>query len=353
MFLFTTPASRETARETAPASPVTQAIRDGADRTGTGFDFLLKTAQRESALDPLAKARTSSATGLFQFIEQTWLGLVKDEGTRHGLSAYASAIQEGDGGRLSVADPQMRQTILELRRDPRLSAVMAGALTQKNRESLGGTLGRAPNASELYMAHVLGARGAGELIRSAAASPNAAAATNFPEAAAANRGIFFDKAGKARSFSEVYALLGAAHAGLATVASAKAQPAGDAAAAPLAGLAPGRARGLVGLFSTEGPRGPVSDAVARIWASPRGGTRVAALDEGRKFFPRTGLATATEAAEPALPPAAAPTVIVDAPLPPRRPAPDAAPAADGGAGVQTRARRPLDLSRFMNWRTRS
>ena len=46
MFLFSTPQTKET----APANPVVSAIRDGAQKTGAGFDYLLKTAQRESAL---------------------------------------------------------------------------------------------------------------------------------------------------------------------------------------------------------------------------------------------------------------------------------------------------------------
>ena len=48
--------------------------------------FLLKTATRESSLNPDAKAKSSSAAGLFQFIEQTWLGLVKSDGPRLGLA---------------------------------------------------------------------------------------------------------------------------------------------------------------------------------------------------------------------------------------------------------------------------
>ncbi|MBA4334976.1 MAG: hypothetical protein C0420_08715, partial [Methylobacterium sp.] len=155
MFLFTTPQTRET----QPANPVVSAIRDGAAKTGAGFDYLLKTAQRESSLEPDAKAKTSSATGLFQFIEQTWLSMVKQEGPKQGLASYADAISETGGGRLTVADPAAREKILELRKDPQVAAVMAGALTQKNREQLAGALGRQPHAGELYMAHVLGARG--------------------------------------------------------------------------------------------------------------------------------------------------------------------------------------------------
>jgi len=216
MFLFTTPQSQS--RETQPASPVVSAIRQGAERTGAGFDYLLKTAQRESSLEPTAKASTSSATGLFQFIEQTWLSMVKQEGPKQGLSQYADAITES-GGRLSVSDPAAREKILQLRNDPQVAAVMAGALTQKNRDQLAGSLGRQPQAGELYMAHVLGARGAADLIRAAASDPSRVAARDFPDAAAANRGIFYDKAGRARSVQEVYGVLAASHASTQVAAS--------------------------------------------------------------------------------------------------------------------------------------
>lgn len=276
MFLFSTPQTREA----QPASPVVSAIRDGAAKTGAGFDYLLKTAQRESSLEPDAKAKTSSATGLFQFIEQTWLSMVKQEGPKQGLSNYADAITESGGGRLTVSDPAAREKILDLRKDPQVAAVMAGAFTQKNREQLAGALGRQPHAGELYMAHVLGARGASDLIRAAANDPTRSAAKDFPEAAAANRGIFFDKTGRARSAQEVYGVLAASHANTqlaasATITQTTTAQADDKPAEIAAALQPGRAKGLIGLFSTEGSRAPVSKAVANLWTSPRAdGTQI-------------------------------------------------------------------------------
>ncbi|MBX9911335.1 MAG: lytic transglycosylase domain-containing protein [Beijerinckiaceae bacterium] len=362
MFLFSTPQTKET----APANPVVSAIRDGAQKTGAGFDYLLKTAQRESALEPDAKAKTSSATGLFQFIEQTWLSMVKQEGPKQGLSDYANAISEGENGRLTVADPAAREKILQLRTDPQVSAVMAGALTQKNRDQLAASLGRQPHAGELYMAHVLGARGASDLIRTAGSDPTRSAAKDFPEAAAANKGIFFDKTGRARSVQEVYGVLAASHANTQLAAATSApqaasQPAAaqgqgaDQPAQIAAALAPGRARGLIGLFSTEGSREPVSKAVANLWTTPRsGGTRLASLDEGSRYFPRQALNDASPvgvagsaAAQPAIAPSAVPT---SAPLPPSRPVeltqPAAAAAQPPRAAAKPR-RAPLDLSSFM------
>lgn len=353
MFLFSTPQSRET----QPANPVVSAIRDGAAKTGAGFDYLLKTAQRESSLEPDAKAKTSSATGLFQFIEQTWLSMVKQEGPKQGLSSYADAITES-GGRLTVADPAAREKILELRKDPQVAAVMAGALTQKNREQLAGALGRQPQAGELYMAHVLGARGAADLIKTAASDPTRAAAKDFPEAAAANRSIFFDKTGRARSAQEVYGVLAASHANTQLAASATATQAatgqgGDKPAEIAAALAPGRAKGLIGLFSTEGSRQPVSQAVANLWSTPRGDAgRTASLDPADRFFPRQtksdATAVAPTASDAAAANAAASTRTVQAPLPPSRPVELTQPAGAVQERIAARNRRaPLDLSAFM------
>jgi hypothetical protein len=357
MFLFTTPQTRET----APTNPIVNAIREGAERTGAGFDYLLKTAQRESALEPDAKARTSSATGLFQFIEQTWLSMVKQEGPKQGLANYANAISADESGRLSVSDPATREKILQLRNDPQVAAVMAGALTQKNRDQLAATLGRQPNAGELYMAHVLGSRGASDLIRAVGSDPTRVAARDFPDAAAANRGIFFDKSGRARSAQEVYGVLAASHAntqlaaatatGEAKVATAYASQASDPPVEIAAALSPGRAKGLIGLFSTEGSRQPVSKAVANLWTTPRSdASRLAALDPADRFFPRQAQSGAAPAAtapvEVASASAAAP-VPVSAPLPPSRPV-DLSQAASVQAKQAARPRRaPLNLSSFM------
>jgi hypothetical protein len=359
MFLFTTPPGREAKSAQSGGgqtvtTPVTQAIRDGAAKTGADFDYLVRTAQRESALDPNARARSSSATGLFQFIDQTWLQMVREEGPRHGLSAYAEAIQSDGNGRLTVADPQMRQQVLDLRKDPKLASVMAGAFTQKNRDAFAGAIGRQPTAGELYVAHFLGARGAVELTKAAATDPTGSAVALFPDAAGANRPIFFDKAGRARSASEVYGLL--------TALPQNGAPQGpDMQGAPssaqiMAGLSPQKAKGLVGLFSTEGPRGPVSEAVTRHWASPRGEIRTASLSNAPRFFPRISATDLPATHElPAITPDSTGSLqpvqakLVDAPLPPVRPSFDMPVAVKARAATQAKAG-PLDLRRFLTAR---
>jgi hypothetical protein len=186
---------------------VTGAIQKAAKLTGTSFQYLLATAKVESNLDPDAAARTSSAGGLFQFIEQTWLQTLKEAGPALGYGPQAEAISQDESGRFSVSDPRMRAEIMNLRRDPAANATMAGAFTQSNAAVLKERLGRKPTDGELYIAHFMGANGAARLIGQASDNPDAKAADLFPNAARANPSIFFDKSGKARNFSEVASAL--------------------------------------------------------------------------------------------------------------------------------------------------
>ena len=211
MFLFSNPLKQPDAAQAD--HPVARPLKAAAEATGISFDYLMRTAKRESNFNPSAKSSSSSATGLFQFIEQTWLGLVKKEGGQLGLKAESDAIQQDRSGRYSVPEASARQKILDLRKDPDVSAKVAAVFTQKNKDSLRGSLRREPKPAELYMAHFLGAGGAGELISLAENNPGGSAARSFPDAASANRSIFFDGKGRARTNREVYARLASFHSG--------------------------------------------------------------------------------------------------------------------------------------------
>jgi hypothetical protein len=161
----------------------------------------------ESNFNPSASASTSSARGLFQFIDQTWLGTVKEAGAQLGYGNYADAITRSSSGSYSVSDPAARSAILKLRDDPAAASAMAGVLTQSNSFKLTGKIGRRPTDGELYMAHFMGVGGAAKLIGNAEDNPRTSGARLFPNAAAANRSIFYERGGRARSVSEVYSVL--------------------------------------------------------------------------------------------------------------------------------------------------
>ena len=181
------------------------AIANAAARTGVDFDFLVREAKVESGLNPQARARTSSATGLYQFTKQTWLGTLKQHGANHDLGWAADAITRGEDGQYRVADPNLRARILDLRTEPEAAAAMGAELASDNQDFLGRKLGRAPEAVDLYLAHFLGEAGAARFLEAHDTNPDGAAASLLPAAANANRNVFYHADGKQRSFAEIRA----------------------------------------------------------------------------------------------------------------------------------------------------
>jgi hypothetical protein len=261
----------------ATRAQVAGAIKNASASTGASFEYMVAAAKIESDLQPNASASTSSARGLYQFIEQTWLGTVKEAGASLGYGRFADAITKQRSGNYTVSDPAMRQQILKLRDDPAANAAMAGILTQSNSFKLVSVIGRRPTDNELYMAHFLGVGGASRLIAANDSKPQANAAQMFPRAAAANKSIFYDRGGNARSVGGCYAELtrryqvaANSQAAQATIALAGGVPQGAAQPAPVA------------LASAAGP-GTISPASAPAPASlPVAPTQVVADASNRQ-----------------------------------------------------------------------
>jgi len=186
---------------------VRNAIGRAAQRTGVDFSYLLNQAKSESGLNPNARASTSSASGLFQFIDQSWLGVLKQHGAKHGMGWAADAIQRTSRGTWTVADPQIRQAVFALRNQAEPSALMAAESANENASSLSQALGRPVNKTDLYFAHFLGSAGAARYLKAHQVNPDATAAAIFPREASVNRGLFYTRAGGARSLDELYALM--------------------------------------------------------------------------------------------------------------------------------------------------
>ncbi len=190
----------------ASQGTVMGAIQRAAARTGVDFAYLVKKAETESSFNPTAQAKGSSARGLYQFINSTWLNMLDKHGDEIGRSDLANAITKNANGTLTVADPAKRREIMALRDDPELSATMAAELASDNAETIKAKTGKTDvTGTDLYLAHFLGAGGATSLLSKLKDCPNAPACNVVPEAAAANRNVFYTAGGRAKSVQEVYA----------------------------------------------------------------------------------------------------------------------------------------------------
>ena len=173
----------------------------GADPT-----LLMAVADKESSFATEVKAKTSSATGLYQFIEQTWLGVIFEFGRKHGLHAEAALISR-NGRQFVIADANERQRILDLRREPYLSALLAAEMLKRDTLRLEKAMGRHLTGGEIYLIHFLGPDAAQTFIETMEDQPGASAAALLPRPAEANRPIFYAQSGgetKTLSLSEVH-----------------------------------------------------------------------------------------------------------------------------------------------------
>lgn len=183
---------------------IQSAIAQASQKTGIDFHYLLGQAQLESGLRADARAGTSSASGLYQFIEQSWLGVVKQHGAEHGLGWAADSIKQTNSGRLTVSDPATRRAILALRNDPQTASIMAAEHASDNKTAIEGALGRDATGTDLYMAHFLGLGGARTFLGALERAPGRIGAALFPAAAQANRNVFYAASGQPRTLAQIY-----------------------------------------------------------------------------------------------------------------------------------------------------
>jgi hypothetical protein len=174
-----------------------EAARSASALAGTSFSGVLSQVSQESTFKADAKNRTSSAVGPAQFLESTWLDMMRRHGAAYGLGELADQIHVAKGGKLVVANAKVRQHILDLRKDPHLSAGMAARYLDEVGAKLEKSMGRPVSVVEKRMAYLFGPYGASKLLKTAAANPNAKAVDVLPSAARANPRLFRDAAGGA------------------------------------------------------------------------------------------------------------------------------------------------------------
>ncbi len=189
-------------------SGVLAAIRLGSRHTDVDFSFLMELAAAESSFDPASRSRTSSAAGLYQFKENTWLEAVRNHGDKYGMGSYASQVEEvvnSKGKALPViSDPAVHRHVLDLRHNPRIAALLAAEYVKRNMQRLLYSLDREPGRTELYLTHFLGASGAISFLKALSEDPDKIARDIFPGPASRNRGVFRNRDSKPRTLAEIY-----------------------------------------------------------------------------------------------------------------------------------------------------
>ncbi len=168
--------------------------------------LLVGIAATESGFNTHARNRHSSAQGLLQFTNATWLTVVRDFGARHGLAQYAAAIDTDRDGRLTVRKSRLRRAILALRDDPVLETVMTAERLERERRGLEARLGHRAEAADLYFLHLLGPSGASHFLKVMAAHPDASSLATVGSVGAPNAGLFI-RNGRPLSVAAAYASL--------------------------------------------------------------------------------------------------------------------------------------------------
>jgi len=191
---------------------VVAAIRLSSVRTGIDFSYLMELAAAESNFDPVSKAGASSAAGLYQFTHDTWLNTIKAHGHKYGLGDYASQIEfyvtRAGYQRPMLRDSAVHQHLLDLRMNPRVSAMMTAETVRDNLQRLTFSFKREPARTDLYLTHFLGKDGAISFLKALDENPDAFAVELFPAAAKSNQNIFHPKVCEPRTVNEVYQLFG-------------------------------------------------------------------------------------------------------------------------------------------------
>lgn len=176
--------------------------REGV-QSGMDPHYLVRLAKRESDFDPFATSPTSTAFGLFQFTENTWLCSLKDFGPGLGVQGSIT-IRRDRRGVCETSEPSERSRLLALRSDATLSTRIAAAFSLSNYRLLSMELGRRPSVTELYMLHFFGQDVGLRFLRTYSLRPAVSAFSVAPAAASANANIFFTETGQPRSVREVF-----------------------------------------------------------------------------------------------------------------------------------------------------
>ncbi len=173
-------------------------IVKAAAATQVSANYLLALARQESGCRTTARASTSTAYGMFQFIESTWLVAIHRHGATYGERRLAAAVAIDVAGRPVLRHPALREEILAKRGDAQLAAYLAAELALENARHLQRHRRKPLTATDLYLAHFLGAQGATAFLQVLDRQPGRPAHALLPRAASANPKVFYERGNRTR-----------------------------------------------------------------------------------------------------------------------------------------------------------
>jgi hypothetical protein len=167
----------------------------------------MELARVESNFNPTVRSPDSSATGLYQFRDYSWLEAIRTFGTDYGLKDYATQVElsnDKEDEQQPIVRDSLQLEVLSLRVNPRLSTLLAAENIKRNLQELSNMIGREPGRTDLYLSHLLGTAETAKFLKALDEEPATIAADIFPEAAARNPSVFQNRQHQPRSVARVY-----------------------------------------------------------------------------------------------------------------------------------------------------
>lgn len=199
-------------RHTGYAPEITRALYHAHLKTGVDFKLLVLKAIMESDYGRFNVAPNSSARGVFQYIESTWLVLMHRYGAKAGHAQYAEAISYNHKTKMAElkgTSRHLRGEILALRHDPKVSAIIKAYQVLEETDVIRGyKKGKKVTVTDHYIAHMLGLYVMKDFYqmverRSIIAPAKLSTNPHMREAAYTNKAFFF-KRGKALTAAQSY-----------------------------------------------------------------------------------------------------------------------------------------------------
>lgn len=187
-------------------------IQTASQATNTDFKTMIIKAMIESDLGRLTTAKNSSARGIYQYIDATWLTLLKRYGAKIGYPQYAENLTTDLKTLKTIVKDNSRYSedyLLNLRHDTKIASLIKAYQTKEDENALRSVIqNRTLTATDHYIAHMMGIPLAKKFYGMIEAESNTIPAniknSPFKQAAALNPYFFYGSKRDPLTTQEIY-----------------------------------------------------------------------------------------------------------------------------------------------------